>query len=568
MTTLPAAATRSLDVDRLGWIAAAVVVVVAAALRFVGLGDYWLNPDEGIYYSVISWPDLARRQAEIAANAHPPFYYHFLWLWSRVSMDIAWLRVPAAAAGTVGVAGLYLLGREVATGARGIVGGLLAALALALSPSAITLSQLVRPYTLQVALLVFALWALLRWHHRRGTAALLTFSLCTTVALLTHYSSVFVLAAALVPLAVLALRRQLGRRDVVALAVASALPLLAVAWIYLAHVRPQLEGKALQASAFQTWLRPFIAQDLPQVWRQAMGVAGYVLGYSWSGVGIVALIVAVGVAVARGTAIVWLPTLSAFLLAATASLAHKYPFGPARHSVYLAPFLLVPIAWVVALGLLGRAWARAVTLVALVLLGVGRVQVFDTLAGGKRVSTLGDEQVLARADFDEARVLLDRLKSSPGLLVMSIDSSHTLCPLWTEERAASRVVEDMRVFRWGQRDVLVHSAWSFGMQGAELGTGSHIFDFLTKADRVLPELHVGAQRRLPMVFAGFTGTTMQALAAVDQERAKRGKKSGLVVGAVGKKGFGLLELDAAQFLAEAKVELGLQGRNVPGPATR
>src|SRR5690606_40332539 len=90
-------------------IAAVAVAALAAALRLPALGEYWLNPDEGIYYSVIAWPDLARRQAEIAENAHPPFFYHLLWAWSRVSMEFAWLRALAALAGCVAVLAFLLL---------------------------------------------------------------------------------------------------------------------------------------------------------------------------------------------------------------------------------------------------------------------------------------------------------------------------------------------------------------------------------------------------------------------------------------------------------------------------
>lgn len=543
---------------RLEWVVAGVLVLLAAALRLPGLGEYWLNPDEGIYYSVIAWPDLARRNAEIAANAHPPLYYHLLWLWSRVSMDIAWLRVPAALAGTAAVAATYLLGRGLAPGAKGVAVGGLAALLLAVSPSAITLSQLVRPYALQVALLCFALLGLLRFHHGRGRGTLVLFSACATVALLTHYSSVFALAAAGVQFVVLAVRRRLPARALVDLAVAACVPLATLAWIYFAHVRPQLEGQALQQEAFATWLSPFLARDLAHVWRQALGVSGYVLGDAWSGAGIVVLLAALAVAAWRRTPRVYVAPAVAFGLAAAASLLGKYPFGPARHSVWLAPFLLLPIAWVVVQGLGATRLVRAGTVVALVLLAVGRYEIYETLAGGKRVSTLGEEKVLAREDLAKAQPVLAQLKDTPGLLATSVDGYHTLCPLWREERTHAREVDGMRVFRWGRRDVVVHSEWAFSIQGSDVRKDAHLYGFLAKAERVLPELQVTRQRRLPILFAGFHGLTMKALVDLDAQRRATER---WVVSCTGVKGLGVLELDAALFFRDASAELA----RLPGP---
>lgn len=568
MTTTPTVPDRL--AGRLGWVLASLVFVLAALLRFAGIGDAWLNPDEGIYYSVIAWPDLAQRRAEIAANAHPPLYYHLLWLWSRPSMAVVWLRVPAALAGVASVVAFFLLGRELAPGGRGVATGLLAAVLLAVSPSAIVLSQVIRPYTLQVALATFALLGLVRWHRRGSRSALVSYSLCMTVALLTHYSTVFVLGAAGVPLAASLLARR-SRRAWFAVLAANALPVLALAWTYFAHVRPQLAGQALQVGAFETWLRPFIAKDPLQAWRQALGVPGYVFGDQWSAAGIVALAVAVGVGIARRAPIVWVAPVIGFGLAAVASLAQVYPFGPARHSVYLAPLLVLPIAWVVTEGLASRVPVRLAAVAAAALLVFGRLDLYGWLSSGDRdlivrVSTLGEEKVLARSDLERAEPLLDRLKQTPGLLAMSIDTSHTLCPLWHAERAAGREVEGMRTFRWGERQVVVHSEWSFSLQGHDLGKGTtHLYDFVVKADRVLPELRLGKQHRLPMLFAGFTGSVMQALVAIDQER--KGQPP-LASGIVGLKGLGYLELDAALLVEKARAELGLDRRQVPAPASR
>ncbi len=534
---------------RLAYALAAAIVLGAAIVRFAGIGAYWLNPDEGIYWSVISWPDLARRQAEIAENAHPPFYYHLLWAWSRVSMDLAWLRALAALAGVASVAGMFLLGRELVAGGRGLITGLVAALLLAASPASITLAQLIRPYTLQVALIVFSLWGLARWHRRGGRLALGVFAGAMALALLTHYSSVFAFAAVGVPFVMLLARGQLPRPRVSELLVATAVPLFVGVAIWFLHVRTDLAGSALQADAYATWLKPHLANDRAHAWRQTIGFCGYVFGDALSGTGTFALLVALAVAIWQRMPIIWLAPLAVFLVAASASRAHLYPFGPARHSVYLTAFLIVPIAWVIARGVTAAPRVRWVTAGVLALSLVAQTWLYVALTGGLRVSRVGTEQLLLADDLAKLRPHVEALKATPGLLVMSQDSYLTMGPLWANEREASRMVEGMRLFRWGQRDVLVHSAWSLSMLGSDLGKGGrHIYDFLVKANRLLPELRIGQQRRLPVLFAGFHTADMQALLTYDEQRRSPVRLIGdrhAVAGA------GMLELDAPTFMAEA-----------------
>lgn len=538
---------------RLAWALLVAIVLGAAVVRFVGIGDYWLNPDEGIYYSVISWPDLARRQAEIAENAHPPFYYHLLWVWSRVSMDLAWLRALAALAGVASVFGMFLLGRELIDGGRGLVTGLIAALLLACSPASIVLAQLIRPYTLQVALIVFGLYGLARWHRRGGRPALGLFAGAMALALLTHYSSVFALAAAGLPFLLLLARKQLPRRARTDLAIACTVPFVVGLSIYLLYLRNNLAGSALQQNAYATWLRPHLAVDALHAWRQAIGFCGYLFGDALSGVGMFAFLVALAVAVWQRSPRVWLGPVAIFLAAAAASRAHLYPFGPARHSVYLTPFLLLPIAWVLARGITAAPRVRWITSGLLAAGLLGHTWLYVALTGGLRVSRVGQEQVLLVRDLEKIRPRLEQLETTPGLLVTSQDSYLTLGPLWQHEREASRMVEGMRVFRWGERTVLVHSEWAFSMQGQDLGKGgAHLYDFLVKADRVLPELQVGRQRRLPTLFAGFHTANMQGLLEYDSQRRASTR---LVANASTVPGCGIVELDAPTFGAEAAAAL-------------
>ena len=68
------------------------ILVVAVALRLPGLGEWWLNPDEGIYYSILTRLQFTDFIAEVAENAHPPLYYLLLRGLRILTWDFVWLR--------------------------------------------------------------------------------------------------------------------------------------------------------------------------------------------------------------------------------------------------------------------------------------------------------------------------------------------------------------------------------------------------------------------------------------------------------------------------------------------
>jgi hypothetical protein len=120
------------------------MVVVAFALRVGGLGGFWINPDEGIYLDATrSVDDLMK---EIGGNAHPPLFYILNFILGAFTDDYVLIRGLALVCGCAAVYGMFLLGRE----ASGPVTGLVSAGILAVLPSAIEYSRVIRPYMLQI----------------------------------------------------------------------------------------------------------------------------------------------------------------------------------------------------------------------------------------------------------------------------------------------------------------------------------------------------------------------------------------------------------------------------------
>lgn len=198
--------------------------VVGAVARFVPETPLWL--DEALSVNIASAP-LAEIDDLLRHDGHPPLYYWLLHLWIDVFGDgDAAVRALSGVLGLAAIVLVYLVARRLA----GPTLGVLAAVLLAVSPYGIRYSSEARMYEL-VVVLVLVGWMLL---HRsvtpvptgRAPRALVLVGLAVVsgALLLTHYWSMFLVAAVLVVLAAAAWRTPAAedRRPIVASGVAVA----------------------------------------------------------------------------------------------------------------------------------------------------------------------------------------------------------------------------------------------------------------------------------------------------------------------------------------------------------
>lgn len=80
-----------------------MLTAVAALIRWPRFADFWINPDEGIYYSAATWPTWADLWAEVAGNAHPPTFFLLVDGVSAPSLDFDVLRLPALLFGVLAI---------------------------------------------------------------------------------------------------------------------------------------------------------------------------------------------------------------------------------------------------------------------------------------------------------------------------------------------------------------------------------------------------------------------------------------------------------------------------------
>ncbi len=139
------------------WGPALAVGAVALALRLYGLADkpLWLDEVSTLHRATIGFSSMI---AESLHSKHYPTYFALLWLVAKLGVSTWLLRLPSAIFGAVSAALVVAIGREADKPRTGIAAGLL----LGFSPFDVQYGQEARSYTLVAALILVALWGLVR----------------------------------------------------------------------------------------------------------------------------------------------------------------------------------------------------------------------------------------------------------------------------------------------------------------------------------------------------------------------------------------------------------------------
>jgi len=442
------------------------LAAIGLALRAGAIGEFWVNGDEGLYDYTAHAP-IALAKIPIAHNAHPPLYFWLLRGVACFATDFVWLRLPALTFGCLAILAMYRLGRELG----GEVGGLIAAAFTALSPGAITLSQVIRPYALQQLLIASALLFFFRYLRLRGAVDLLLYAICMVVAVLVHYGSFLLPCAMALFLTAFAAARRLDARAVRKLCLANTPLVAAAALLFWLHIRPNLLGQPIQKSAVEGWLASQFAGDVGGVWRNFLGLFDYLFGVRLAPIAVIAFLAGLVIcARARRHELVGL-CLASLVVAVGLSALHLYPFGATRHSFHLAPFVVLPVAcgasWVVSRGV-SVATAAASVAAALAIAGEPVAAALGFPAGREPPAP---ELRIPRQEVDELRPAFDDLASSRGLMLMDLETAYTLSPLFREAGAWPSWFGSgpIAIYRWGRRFVIVPPVWNMtGGLGAKL----------------------------------------------------------------------------------------------------
>jgi 4-amino-4-deoxy-L-arabinose transferase-like glycosyltransferase len=134
-----------------------IVFALALLPRLIGLGTrpFWL--DEVFTFQRASLSPLALIQDSFL-NHHMPSFFLLVSPFLALGHPQFWLRLPAAFFGAVSVMLVFMIATRIA----GRRAGLLGALVLGLSPTALAFSQEARSYTMEMALILVSLYGIVR----------------------------------------------------------------------------------------------------------------------------------------------------------------------------------------------------------------------------------------------------------------------------------------------------------------------------------------------------------------------------------------------------------------------
>jgi hypothetical protein len=343
-----------------GWLAEhgnlfalAIVLTGLAARQWEASGPF-LDSDEALHFRIANQPTLALVYRASLTESHPPLLYYVLHFFGPFGASELWLRLPSVIAGTVFCWVLFRWMNRMMGKLPAFVGVIFASLL----PPIIRLSAEIRQYALLLMFLVSALYWMDRTFSENSAWQVAASAACLYLAMLSHYSAVFFVAA----LGAYGLARILARParlppPLIALWAATQLGALSLAlFLYKTHLSHLGRGEA--RSVLQGWMSEFYlrrsyfepGRDNPLLFviGHSFGIFQFIFGQL--AVGDIA-----GLLFLTGLFLLWRRSREAkpevtkrrllalflvvlFALPCGASLAHLYPYGGTRHT----SFLIIP----------------------------------------------------------------------------------------------------------------------------------------------------------------------------------------------------------------------------------
>jgi uncharacterized membrane protein len=168
-----------------------IILVLSCGLRLIGINQsIWL--DEAISANVAKLPILEIIKNFSINDFHPPFYYLFLNIWTKIfGSNVITLRLSSVLFSLVTIYFVYLIGKKIKDKKTGIF----AALFLGINPLFVYFSQELRMYAMATMYLTIGFYFFVKIKNNKYKVKdLILFNLMMALAFLTFYGSIFLIA--------------------------------------------------------------------------------------------------------------------------------------------------------------------------------------------------------------------------------------------------------------------------------------------------------------------------------------------------------------------------------------
>jgi hypothetical protein len=248
------------------------ILILAAAIRILHIGDQSLWIDEGATYFILQQPDLITALRE--RDHHPPLYYLLLEGWIGLAGgSVVAMRMFSALFSILSVAAVVPLAKAINRGRPWFQDAsvpILAALMLTLSDPEVVLAQDARMYALRTFLVILSALFYLRWTHRPSARRALPWLLVSVIVVHVQYQGLYILAVEGLH-ALLFLR---GRARVAAVGWLIGIGLLCAPWFLAVGLSQRDNDPGIRASLPSDWgtLRDLLGKFLSGQWALLLGL--------------------------------------------------------------------------------------------------------------------------------------------------------------------------------------------------------------------------------------------------------------------------------------------------------
>jgi uncharacterized membrane protein len=346
----------------------AAVIAAAFVARVIVAARSFLNPDEALHYIIINRNSVLSTYRVSLTNAHPPLIYLIVYYWRFLGRSELMLRFPSVLAGTGLCWAAYQWIRTLFGKAAGVIGLVL----IAFSPALIALSAELRSYAVLLFCETTALYLVELAIKEKSIRKMWYFSIFLCLAILSHYSAAFFVLA----VGVYALARILGSeippKVMVAWAGGQAGALAVYGFLYETHISKLRTLMLTWAMSLDQFYAHSGRQDLLKFTRErTLDIFSFLFANQYLAPALLLLwIVAIAVLLFRECAprrnaprarhlgiLQFLPLLAVW----AASIAGFYPYVGSRHTVFLAPFVIAALSFLLAAVDRQKIWAAVVT---------------------------------------------------------------------------------------------------------------------------------------------------------------------------------------------------------------